>query len=415
MPNTDVIIVGAGLAGLCCARRLQQCGIPNQVLEASDGVGGRVRTDLVDGFRLDRGFQVYLPAYPEGIRVLDLPKLRLCPFRRGALVRFGGKFHRVADPAESPLRAARSLFNPIGSLADKLRVGLLKARYANRPVEKLIAGEDRLTLDELRGVGNFSPKMIERFFRPWLGGVFLERDLATSARFFRFVFKMFAEGGAAVPAEGMGEIPRQIADALPKESVRLIAPVERIEPYEVHLKSGERLTARAVVIAADPRTAAKLLGGAIPEPRMNGSTTHYYAAPSSPVNEPILMLNGDGIGPINTVVAMSDVSPAYAPAGQSLISVSSIGEGTEASVRVQLREWFGPTAGDWRHLRTDYIPDALPDQTAGRLDPWQRPVRMRPGLYVCGDHRDQSSIDGAMTSGFRAAQAAAEDLHARTA
>lgn len=412
MPDTDVLILGAGLAGLCCARRLMQCGIRFQILEASDGVGGRVRTDRVDGFLLDRGFQVYLPAYPEGIRVLDLPELQLRPFRRGALVRYKGRFHRVSDPVENPWYAFCSLFNPIGSLSDKVRVGLLKQQILSRPLEKLIAAHDRLTLDELRIHANFSPKLIERFFRPWLGGVFLEHDLRTSSRFFRFVFRMFALGGAAIPIEGMGAIPAQIAHRLPKDSIRLNAAVERIEMYEAWLRTGERVTARAIVVATDPRSAARLLNGAIPEPRMNSSTTLYFAANRSPVQEPTLTLNGEGIGPINTVAVMSDVAPSYAPDGQSLIAVTTIDSNfNEGEVINQLVQWYGASTRDWRLLRTDRIRDALPDQSAGQLDPWQRPIRIRPGLYVCGDHRDQSSIDGAMSSGFRTAQAIAEDLN----
>lgn len=421
MPQADVVVVGAGLAGLCCARRLFQCGIPFQLLEAADGVGGRVRTDVVGGYRLDRGFQVYLPAYPEGRRVLDLPALDLRPFKRGALVWFGGRFRRIADPAEGLLPAALSLLNPIGSPLDKLRVGRLKAKLLAMSPEQVTAGDDGLTLDELRVRCGFSAKMVERFFRPWLGGIFLDRSLTTSSRFFRFVFRSFAEGGAAIPARGMAAIPEQIAAGLPPGSVRLNAPVTDILPGEVRLANGGAVRGRCVVVATDGGTAARLLGEAVPPVPFHAGTTLYYGADRSPVGEPILLLNGEGKGVVNHAAVLSDAAPTYAPAGRALISATVIGspDVSDAELdrlaRRQFHEWFGNVTAGWELLRVDRIVHALPDQPAGRLDPWQRPVRIRPGLYVCGDARDQASIDGAMTSGFRAAQAVAEDLSAARA
>src|SRR5205085_10757377 len=157
MTGPDVLVVGAGLAGLCCGRRLAECGVPFRILEASDGVGGRVRTDLVEGFRLDRGLQFYLTAYPEGRRVLDLAALDLKPFTRGALVWFGGRFHRVADPRREPLAAIRSLFNPVGTVRDKLRLVRLFWDIDRGPLAGQWAKEERLTLDLLRWDGGCGP------------------------------------------------------------------------------------------------------------------------------------------------------------------------------------------------------------------------------------------------------------------
>src|SRR5436309_5125392 len=241
MTEPDVVIVGAGLAGLCCGRRLAQCGIPFRILEASDGVGGRVRTDLVDGFRLDRGFQLYLSAYPEGRRVLDLAALDLKPFVRGALVWHGGRFHRTADPRSEPLTAARSLFNPVGSPRDKLRLVRLFWEIDRGPLARQFEKDERLTLDLLRWPGRFSPAMIDRQFRPLFGGMFLERELSTSSRFFRFVFRMLADGPAAVPALGMQTIPDQIAAKLPAGAIRLGTVVERVGEREVALAGGETI------------------------------------------------------------------------------------------------------------------------------------------------------------------------------
>jgi phytoene dehydrogenase-like protein len=416
MPQADVLIIGAGLAGLCCARRLREVGIPFQILEAGDAVGGRVRTDQLDGFRLDRGFQVLLTAYPEAQRMLDLRALDLKPFYRGALIRVGGKFHRFADPRRHPLAGLKALAGPVGSFADKARILSLEAKVRAGTVEDQFRKPEGLTLDFLRWGGRFSDAMIDRFFRPFFGGIFLERDLVTSSRFFRFVFRMFATGDAAVPALGMGAIPAQLAEPLPAESIRLNAPVESAGPGRVVLRGGAALSAKAVVVATDGPAAAKLLGGQVDEPKSRGVTCLYFAADESPLKEPILVLDGERTGPVNNVAVMSDVAPAYAPPGSALVSASVLGvpdqddAALEAAVRGQLAEWFGPAVQGWRYLRTYRLPHALPDQAAPALDVPERPVRLADGLYVCGDHRDNASIDGAMASGFRAAQAVAEGL-----
>jgi phytoene dehydrogenase-like protein len=420
MPDEpDVLIIGAGLAGLCCGRRLAECAVSFRILEASDGVGGRVRTDLVDGFRLDRGLQVYLTAFPEGRRVLDLDALDLRPFARAVLVWFDGKFHRLADPRSEPLAALKSLFNSVVPFRDQFRlVRLLWAIDRGSP-EQQIAKDERLTLDLLRWNGRFSPAAVDRLFRPVFGGICLERQLGTSSRFFRFLCRALAEGPAAVPALGMQAIPNQIASRLPPAAVRLGARVSRLGDREVVLEGGEVIRARAVVVATEGPAAAKLIGDELPDPGSRGTVTLYYAAERPPVSEAIVMIDGEGQGPVNHAAVVSNASPRYAPAGRSLVAASVVGIPAEGDAeldrraRLQLSGWFGGAALGWRLLRVYRIPHALPDQTAGRLDPWRRPVRLWPGLYVCGDHRDNGSIEGAMTSGFRAAQAVMEDLDAR--
>jgi phytoene dehydrogenase-like protein len=416
--NPDVLIVGAGLAGLCCGKRLAECGVSFRILEASDGVGGRVRTDLLDGFRLDRGFQIYLTSYPEGRRVLDLDALNLKTFTRAALVWRGGRFHRLGDPRTEPFGAVKSLFNGIGTLRDKLRTVRLFWQIDRETLDQHIARDERLTLDFLRWNGAFSTGFIDQVFRPFFAGVFLEKELATSSRFFRFVSRMFVDGPGAVPALGMQAIPEQIASALPVGAVRLGIRVTRLGHREVIIDGGETTRTRAVVVATDGPTAARLLGDEIRDPGSNGTVTLYYAAARPPVKEPILMLDGEGEGPVNNVVVMSNVSASYAPSDRALIAAAIIGVPPDDTAeldrraRLQLGRWFGAEVSGWRLLREYRIIHALPDQTAGKLDPWQRPVRLRPGLYVCGDHRDNASIDGAMTSGFRVAQAVMEDLAA---
>ncbi len=254
--RADVVIVGAGLAGLACALRLHEAGAGVRVLEASDGVGGRVRTDVVEGFRLDRGFQVLLTAYPETRRVLDYAALDLRPFLPGALVRRSSHFHELSDPWRRPERAWRSLTAGVGSLADRLRMARFRGRVRRGSLEDLFRRPETSAAERLHAEG-FSAEMIDAFFRPFFGGVLLDRSLSASSRMLEFVFRMMAEGDVAIPAAGMGAIPEQMAGRLPAGTVRLGARVAAASAREVRLESGETVGADAVVIATEgPRPRA---------------------------------------------------------------------------------------------------------------------------------------------------------------
>jgi phytoene dehydrogenase-like protein len=410
MSNPEVTIIGGGLSGLCCARRLHEAGVSFQLLEASEEVGGRVRTDEVNGFLLDRGFQVLLTAYPEAQDVLDYDALNLARFAPGMLVRYRGRFHRFTDPWRSPRHLFATASSPIGSLTDKLRVARLRSRVCRSSLDKLFERPETTTINALQQEG-FSKRFIESFFRPFLGGVFLERDLNTSSRMFDFVFRMFATGNVVLPAGGIGEIARQITNKLPDETLRTRARVEAFEGTTVRLTSGEMLQAGAVVIACEAPAAAKLLVKSTP-PSGRSVTCLYFAAERPPIEEPILVLNGDGVGPINNLCVPSQVTPTYAPDGQALVSVTVLGlpDGdVEASVRKQLLDWFGPDVIAWRHLRTYRIPYALPSQSPPALSPVEKSSTRGDHLFVCGDYLDTASIQGAMVSGRRAAECVMQD------
>lgn len=410
---TDVLIVGAGLAGLSCACELVGKGLSCLVLEASDEVGGRARSDKVDGFILDRGFQVLLTAYPEAERLLDYPALQLARFEPGALVRFDGRFHRVTDPWRRPSGALGSFFSPVGSVADKLRLARLRSRLVHTAPQDSLADETS-TMEFLRDWG-FSPRIIERFFRPFIGGIFLERELQTSSRMFEFVFRMFSLGDAALPSGGMGAIAHQLVSRLPEDSVCFGHRVVKVTPQVVTLASGAEIRARTVVVATDQTSAAQLL----PELKplgSRGTTCFYFAAKKAPISEPMLVLNGEGRGPINNLCVPSVVAHSYAPSGTHLVSATVIGNPGQspdellAEVRGQLAEWFGTDVQGWRHLRTYWIPDALPSQTPAAGGATREETCVRPGLYVCGDHRDTASINGALASGRRVANAILESF-----
>ncbi len=419
MATYDVLIVGAGLAGLSCARELHRHGVSAKVIEASDGVGGRVRTDEVEGFLLDRGFQVLLTAYPEAQRVLDYDALELRSFYDGALVRAGGAFHRVADPLREPLAASQTLFSPVGTLADKLRTLRLRRAVRSPDLGALWARDEVTTRAALRERYGFSDTIVRRFFEPFLGGILLDPGLGASSRAFEFYFRMFTEGDTVVPARGMQRIPEQLAAGLDGHAIQLNTRVQRVAAGTVTLETGAEVKAPAVVVATDGPELAYLLGGFDP-PASRSVVCLYYAADEAPTADPVLVLDGEGRGPegggpVNNLAVMSNVSPRYAPPGQALVSVSVLGNPAqpdgevEAGVRAHLRRWY-PAAEAWRHLKTYRILHAQPDQTPPALSPPERPARLDRGLYLAGDHRTNASIDGALRSGRRAADAVLADL-----
>lgn len=413
--DADVLVVGAGLAGLACARDLAAAGLRTLVLEASDGVGGRVRTDVVDGFRLDRGFQVLLTAYPTTARVLDFDRLDLRPFAPGALVRIGDGFAAASDPFRRPSDAVATLLAPIGSLGDKARVAKLAVSLRGRSVEEILSAREDPTLDRLSEL-RFGRRIIEAFFRPFLGGVFLDPTLQTSSRMFEFVFKMFAAGPVAVPAAGMGALPEQLAEALPDGSVRTGARVASVTRDSATLDSGETLRARAVVVAASPSETVRLTRVADVPPYVP-ALCWYFEAPEPPVDRGILVLDGQSRGPVANLAVMSRVAETYAPVGRHLVSVTVLGEAEPSprlreEILVQMRGWFGSPVDAWRELRAYRIVEALPDQSPAAGGVNRRPSRTPEGLYVAGDHRVHGSIEGAIESGLAAAAAVRAGLEA---
>ncbi|MEJ2070749.1 MAG: NAD(P)/FAD-dependent oxidoreductase [Syntrophobacterales bacterium] len=358
-----IVIIGAGLAGLCCARTLHRAGIPFQILEASDGVGGRVRTDRVEGFLLDRGFQVLQTAYPEARRVLDYSSLNLKPFYPGALVYYDGQLHRVGDPLRQLQHLFSTIFSSVGTFADKLRVARLRWQVSQGSLEDLFRRPETSTLAALKAQG-FSDSMIDRFFRPFFSGVFFERELASSSRMFEFVFRMLAEGEVALPAGGIGAISAQLAEALPAGSIRTDSPVAQVEEGKVVLPSGEEVQARMVVLATDGTETARLLG----EEKLFTTVSCaclYFAATKPPVAEPILVLDGENTGPVTNLAVDSNVSRSYAPPGFALMQATVVGNpemadsDLENESRAQLARWFGPEVDDWRLLRIYRLTQAL--------------------------------------------------------
>jgi phytoene dehydrogenase-like protein len=401
--SAEILVIGAGLAGLAAAVRLHESGREVLVLEASDAVGGRVRTDEIDGFLVDRGFQVYLDAYPESGKFLDLPALDLHPFEPGALVWKGGKLRRLMDVFRRPGHLLETALQPVGSPLDKLRVARMRRRLLRKTPEAIWSGPQRATIDFLRDEG-FSEDFIDGFFRGFYGGIFLEDLLVTSSRMFEFTFSLFARGSATLPGKGMQSIPCQLAARLPDGAVRLHQPVRSIDGTTVRTGDTE-FEARHLILATDGSSAAALLPGRH-APRWNSTACLQFAAPEPPFRDRLIALKGDRDGLIQTLCVPSNIAPGYAPAGSALVSVSVIGRQSaspdlETGVRRELQEWFGPRTQEWELLRLDRIERSLPVDPPGQPAPVPRSGK----VCLCGDHTRSASIEGAIGSGIAAAGA----------
>ena len=399
------MIVGGGLAGLACAGALEAKSVPYRLFEASDRVGGRVRTDEIDGFRMDRGFQVYFPAYPAASKLLEGAELDLRPWRNGARVWDGGRL-RTLD-RDRPLLTLKDGAIPLPDLA---RLLLLTAQTVGTTVKRLREMPDATAAAELRRRG-FSDAALRRFLVPFYGGVFVDPALGLSRRQFMFVAKILNQAPASLPNSGMEAIPRALARKLtsiavdtPVEEI-LRTPAGRVDGVRI---GGERLPASQVVLAVDADAASALSG--LPLAReWHGSVALYFESERPVVEDATIVLNGTGRGRVNEVVPVTNAAPGYAPPGRHLLCAVVLGNPREPHAALveevvrEIRAW-SPTAGKLRFLRLYRIPKHQLAQPPGFDAPLPEPP---PGLVLAGERAANCSIDGAIASGLRAAEACA--------
>jgi phytoene dehydrogenase-like protein len=411
----DVIIVGGGLAGLNCARYLEKNKVSYIIAEASRHIGGRIKTDLDRGFLLDRGFQVLQTAYPIALELEKEHGLKLNRFPPGVMIRLGNRFYTLADPRRMPRYIYETMFAPVGTIWDRIRLARLAHRVSRGSVENLFKKTESTTIRFLRANG-FSEQMIRSFFVPFFGGVCLDHHLNASSLVFKFVFRLFASGDAALPDRGMQEIPQKIARPIPTYKILTGKRVVGIDQRQVAFEDGQLMRARAVVLATEGPETQRLLGKNSSIDSLS-ETCLYYSTKNLPLKQPFLILNGNEEGPINNISFPSMIAPTYAPPGRHLVSVVVLGlpdmEETilESLVRAQLIRWFGPMAKQWQHLRTYFINHALPNQSPPIADPTvpQKPVR--PGLYICGELGSLPGIHWALLSGHYAAKSVLKELN----
>jgi phytoene dehydrogenase-like protein len=404
----DVVVVGAGLAGLTAADRLTRAGLEVLVVESSDGVGGRIRTDRVDGFLLDRGFQVLNTGYPAARRILDLDALDLQEFSRAVLLHIEGRRIRIGDPRRELLALPRAAAAPIGGLRSKTALAAYAGTTVALPASWVKGRHDTPAVEHWARRG-LHGTVVDRLLRPFFSGVLLEEAPTTSSRFVDLMLRMFARGSSVVPAGGMQQIAEQLAYRLPAGSIHLQLPALRVAAGEVVTDAGA-LAARAVVVATDVDSADELLGGGLERPQWKGVTTIYHAAALAPLDQPTLLLDTDD-SPVNNTVVVTAAAPSYSPDHRALVATSLVHGARqrwdEAAVRSRLAVLYDVPTGEWEHVSTYDLPQALPAMPAPH--DFRKPVR-HGDVFVCGDHRDTSSIQGALVSGERAAVAVLDDL-----
>jgi protoporphyrinogen oxidase len=403
----NVIVIGAGISGLIAAYELERSGVKPILLEATDKIGGRVITDEIDGFLLDRGFQVLLTAYPEAKRYLDYEALQLKRFSPGAIIMKPGNSFAIHDPLREPAKLFGMIFSKVGSLTDKIRIYKLNKDLAKMSIEEIFETPSKSTLNYLKDYG-FSDTIIDNFFKPFFRGIFLENELSTSSRMFQFVFKMFGEGYAAVPEKGMGEITKQLSQKLQHTTIKLNSPVKSVMGKEVTLENGEVLEADKVIIACRPDSIIPQLEGQIKPFRSVYNV--YFSLEKSFLIQPMIALIPDDNYLINNIVFMTDVSKAYSQNGKALLSVSvtkSIKDPSnlEKLISIELEALSGIKAEYFKHIKTYQLIDALPDVDDMKSNLPFTNAKLNDHVFLAGDYLLNGSVNAAMTSGRKAVEA----------
>jgi protoporphyrinogen oxidase len=407
MEEAKIYIIGAGVSGLVAAIELEKRGFSPIILEGSDSIGGRVKTDELDGFRLDHGFQILLTAYPEAKRYLDYQGLNLKYFEPGAVIFDEQESFLITDPLRNPLNIVGMAFSKVGSFLDKVKMFSLTQSLKRKTLEEIFSSESVPTLQYLKSYG-FSDQIISYFFKPFFRGIFLEPHLNTSSRMFEFVFKMFSTGNAAVPAKGMGEIPKMLQKQLSRTQIYFDKKVKTVHQGRIELENGESLIADRIIIATQPDQVMEQLQGQFAKPKF--VTNCYFTTQKSFMARPMIgLIPGDG-RLVNNIVFMDDVSDDYAPKERSLLSVTILEHSLSEkelikAIQKELERVSGIKGEYFKYLKTYEIPYALPS-----LDDLKHTVsftetKITDHVFLAGDYLLNGSINAAMTSGRLAAEA----------
>lgn len=405
MEQEKIYIVGAGLSGLIAALELEKSGFSPIILESSDRIGGRLKTDEVDGFLLDHGFQVLNTAYPEAKKYLDFQALKLKTFDPGAVIFEGKDSYIITDPMRNPLKIVGMAFSKVGTFLDKVKMFTLTQELKKKTNEAIFNEPTIPTHQYLRDYG-FSDQIIDNFFKPFFRGIFLEKHLNTSSRMFEFVFKMFALGNAAVPEKGMAEIPEMIRRQLTKTQIFFNSKVEKVEGKTIFMDKGKSLEADRIIIAVQPDKVMKQLQGQF-------SPSHqvinlYFTTLKSFLARPMIgLLPGDHL--VNNIVFMDDVSKAYSVNGRALLSVSVLESGLGEkdlvkAVQAELEDISGIKAEYFKFVKAYHIPYALPNLDDLKYSIPFSECKITDHVFLAGDYLLNGSINAAMTSGRIAAE-----------
>jgi len=403
--NNKVHIIGAGISGLVAAIQLEKFGYSPIIIEKDSSIGGRVQTDIVDGFQLDRGFQVLLEAYPKAKEYLNYKALELQALDAGALLFDQGKGKPFGDPLRSLRFFLPMLFSSDATLSDKIKTYRLKKKINNKSIEDIFAQDESTTLAHLEKQG-FSTRIIENFFRPFFSGIYLEPHLDSSNRMFEFVYKMFGEGKAMIPKKGMGAIPLQLAEQLKKTEIQLNSEVENISQHKITLKGGNTIETNFIIVATNPE---KVMTNYVSSLSWKGCDSLYFSVKKRKIEKPIIGLNKRKGSLVNNIFYPTSIATENKGEGD-LLSVTIVkkhGYSIEELIALttkELAEQFG--IHDAHFLKHYPIAHALPSMANIQSTIEVSATMISEGIAIAGDHQLNASINAAMTSGELAAQMA---------
>lgn len=390
------LIIGAGISGLVAAIELEKAGFTPMIIEATDGIGGRVKSDRESGLPLDHGFQVLLSAYPEARKYLDYDRLDLVRFKPGSIIYQNGKQQKIGDPRRDISFLWPTLSASIASIRDKLLILKLSTKLKKKSLEAIFSTPEVSTLDYLRNFG-FSERIIENFFQPFFAGIYLEENLETSSRMFEFVYKMFGTGYAAIPRDGMQAIPEQLAAQLNKTEIRFNTRVTKIENKTIHLENGEKIEADPIIIATDPEP---FMGAGKKNETTWKSCYNLYLETESPgFDQAIIGLLPNKELLVNNFHFLGDVFGGT----QEILSVTVVK--SHSLTEDEMVERVKKELEQYCHIRTRalvrlfHIKKALPDLSQLKYEPAVDELLISPGIYCCGDHLANGSLNAAMASG----------------
>lgn len=396
----NVYIIGAGISGLIAALELESAGYSPTILEKSSTVGGRVKTELHDGLGLDIGFQVMLSAYPMVQKYLDLEQLELSYLKSGAQIYAAGKVFRIGDPLRDFSMLWPTLTAGIGSIGDKLKILKLNISLKKKSIEEIFTSPEKSTLAYLQDFG-FSEKIISCFFRPFFAGIFLEPELATSSRMFEFVFKMFGEGYATIPKEGIGAVSNQLASKLSRTIFRFNTEVEQIEPNEITLANGEKLAHNGVIVSSEASALVRNLSGQ--NVQWKSCKNLYFEISSSNIPALTIALVADDKRLINNLYGYADSAT-----GRNILSVTVLEDRglSEADLIGKVSEEITNYCGcsELKFIHAFDIPKALPNITHLKMSDEPSSSQLTEHIFLAGDYLYNGSLNAAMESGKIAAQ-----------
>ena len=396
MSMSNPIIIGAGISGLVAAIELEKAGFTPLILEATDCIGGRLKSDLESELPLDHGFQVLLTEYPEAQKYLDFDSLDLIPFKPGSIIFQNSKQQKIGDPRRDTSFLWSTLTSGIGTFNDKLRILKLSNKLKKKSIEDIFLTPEISTLDYLRELG-FSNMIIENFFQPFFAGIFLEEELETSSRMFEFVYKMFGTGYATIPRNGIQEIPKQLAAQLNQSTFRFNSLVTQIENKTVHLENGEKLIADQIIIATD--SSSILNKNNKSEIKWKSCYNIYLESESSVFNQPIIGLLSDKKLLVNNFHFLSDVFGG----NKEILSVTVVKSHALSEsemvqkVKNELEQYCNIKTKEV--IKVFHIKKALPDLDQLKYEPVIKDLMISDVVYCCGDHLANGSLNAAMASG----------------